>query len=767
MAPPNNPMPTLTSFCTRLTAALSLIACLLPASLGAQTPPAKEEVIQLSPFQVSASDNQGYGASESMTGSRVATKIADLPFSIGVITSEFFEDFAFFELGDNVAYISAFSDLDQGGSFNLRGIRGTQQLRDGFFRLGRYGSSNIDRIEVIKGPSAALYGATSPGGMVNMISKMPRKQTSQRLSLSVGDWDTRRGTFDATGTVGAEGKTSYITTLGYYDRSTDTVMEKLTNKEAYLAVKHEFSPSSSLTLQGEYFYSRRESPGSSAPLLLDDKNTTSNTDDQIVGIASRLTRLQQTGPEAFLDRGNISGTATYAKTFSPHLSLRVSGNLYHAVNENYLTTVSNGTVNQRTRTITRGNTPEFGAIYEDGGAVQMDLLADYKLGNTSHRTLFTVDFNDYYRDDPAYRVSGPVLTAWSPTTVRNIIVNSDFTGAESAIQYITAPFDITNSTLRRANKNRVTVLGALVRHQASLLNGRLLAFAGGRVDFTRYRARDELPAVPTFANLETSEFTPNFGANFKLTPQVRVFANFSEGFNPNSQGATVANILGDFQPETSRGLDYGFKVGLLDDRLNFTLTAFSIERENVRVDDIDPVTLLPVSNFEGSQSMDGVEFDANWVATDALSFTASFGYIDSQITDLGFRTQSVGRSPARIQPISASFTARYAPKSGALKGFSANLGVIHAGETPISAPDAGDTYTNGVFTRTTNEWALKIPAYTVANAGLRYTLGSERGAKLKHTFGVNVNNVLDKEYIKSSRAAGDRRTFFFNYTLKH
>ena len=107
-------------------------------------------------------DNRGYIASESMTGSRVATPIRELPFSVNVLTSEFFDDFALFELNDNVAYIGSFTGLDQGGGFNLRGFNATAQLRDGFFRLGRYGSSNVDRIEVIKGPNAAIYGQTSP-----------------------------------------------------------------------------------------------------------------------------------------------------------------------------------------------------------------------------------------------------------------------------------------------------------------------------------------------------------------------------------------------------------------------------------------------------------------------------------------------------------------------------------------------------------------------------------------------------------------------------
>ena len=45
-----------------------------------------------------------------------------------------------------------------GGGFNLRGFSATSQLRDGFYRLGRYGQSNVDRLEIIRGPNAAIYG---------------------------------------------------------------------------------------------------------------------------------------------------------------------------------------------------------------------------------------------------------------------------------------------------------------------------------------------------------------------------------------------------------------------------------------------------------------------------------------------------------------------------------------------------------------------------------------------------------------------------------
>ena len=154
--------------CALATLAFSPASRLLAqgATAPAATSPAKPtgDVVTLSEFSVSAETDRGYIASETMTGSRVKTKIIDLPYTVNVLTAEFFEDFGIFELSDNVVQIGGFTGLDIGGSFNLRGFSSTSQLRDGFYRLGRYGSSNVDRLEIIKGSNAAIYGRTSPGG---------------------------------------------------------------------------------------------------------------------------------------------------------------------------------------------------------------------------------------------------------------------------------------------------------------------------------------------------------------------------------------------------------------------------------------------------------------------------------------------------------------------------------------------------------------------------------------------------------------------------
>jgi iron complex outermembrane receptor protein len=123
-----------------------------------------------------------------MTGSRVNTKIVDLPYSIVNLDDAFFKDFSVQILDENMTYIGGLTGLNIGGSFNLRGFASTSMLRDGFYRLGRYGLSNIERVEVIRGPNAAIYGRSSPGGMVNFISLQPSKETQQSISYAQGSF---------------------------------------------------------------------------------------------------------------------------------------------------------------------------------------------------------------------------------------------------------------------------------------------------------------------------------------------------------------------------------------------------------------------------------------------------------------------------------------------------------------------------------------------------------------------------------------------------
>ena len=791
MTLPRTCLPSARRASASLALALSLLLRLQAAVPAQSSPPAGEDVVRLSEFSVSASGDRGYAPAETMTGTRVATKIIDLPYTVNVLTAEFFEDFGIFELADNIVHIGSFTGLDIGGNFNLRGFSSSFQLRDGFFRLGRYGSSNIDRMEIIKGSNAAIYGRSSPGGMVNMISKAPKTRENQKLTFNYGSYGTERMTLEATGPFAKSslGTTSYLVTASHYQRDFGQEYARNRNYEYYGALKHTFPDSSNLLLAAEYLLQMRHAPLNGAPLITDQKGTASVNDDEAVGYAWSLAGVNPFGPNSELNRGYSGLTANYDKQINEIWSFRASANYYlvrrwdYNQNTGWGSLIINPANAAAPITSARGAIPQKGLIFEDGGGIQGDVLAKYWTGNRQieHRTLTAIDINDYYRWDPTRQFAAsanPDIVAWN--TVRTVRLDPLTLRPAAPVAYFPKWFQWGQEVATRIRKQRVTVLGGLIRHQAALFNGRLLAYAGARYDTVRFRHREFIPVPTNFAvgqlvDKQLSALKPNFGVNYKLNNSLRFFVNYSESyFVPQSEATATVNSS-DYKSEIANGWDYGFKGSLLNDRLTFTLSGFYAIRENVQVTDLEETppgsgNYLTISRREGNQLVRGYEFDFNWRLTETLSAGGSWGHIYSIYTDYGSAFPlAVGRRVQGISPVNGGAYLKWAPAAGPFKGFSGNIGVSHVGPTPTEAPNAGDTYStaaNGqrVVTRTTNQWRLKVPGYTLWNIGVRYRIPTRKSA-YDHTFAINVNNALDQDYVRANRLLGEERSVFLTYTL--
>ncbi|MSU24747.1 MAG: hypothetical protein EXS32_13110 [Opitutus sp.] len=770
----------------------------------ASTPPrGASEVIELSPFQVTTNPNRGYTASETMTGSRVKTQIVDLPYSVHVMTSEFLEDFGLLELNDNLTHVSGFTGLDIGGNFFLRGFAASYQLRDGFLRLGRYGSSNIDRIEIIKGSSAAIYGRTSPGGMVNMISKQPKAEASQKLAFNYGDYGTQRVTLEATGPLLSSqlGKTNFILTGSHFQRDFDMEYARNRNLEYYLGVDHVFADGSKLFLSAEYFFQLRHAPLSAAPLIVDQKGTASTADDVAIGYASNLANYNPNGPNSELNRGNDSFTAYYDKALSPVFNLRVSGNYFRGrrwdynINNGWATINLNPAVAAAPSSL-RGATPQRARIFQDGGGTQADLLAHYftQSGKVEHRTLLTFDFNDFYNWNPQQPYGGAAdLAAWN-ATLRRVTLDANYNPVGPIAYFPKWYWAAPTTPFTRSNKFHTRVLGSLLRQQSSFMEGRLLAYTGARYDWVHHEHRDRTTAAASFTpfipgykigdviDKKVSEFKPNIGANYKIHRDFRVFANYSESFFMDQGDTPLAIANPTYKPEVADGWDYGFKGSLGGGRLTYTLSGFYINRHNVTVQDLaeSPAgsgSFVEASRRDGDQLVRGYEIDASWNMTDDFSALVSYGTVHSIYTDYGAANPLViGRPVQFVAPYNGSASIKYAPGRGAWKGFSANFGVTFVGATPLAPPESGDVYTTsskGVRTlvSSTGQWKLKSPAFSIWSLGLRYALKST--SHFSHSLAVNVNNIFDENYLRAgsggsnSRFPGEKRAVYFTYTISH
>ncbi len=760
----------------RFAPAALLVACSLVGTFGlrAQNAPG-DSPVQLSEFTVSAGKDGGYVASETMTGSRVNTKIIDLPYSVVNLTNEFFEDFGVLELDDSLTYIGGFTGLNIGGGFNLRGFSSTSQLRDGFYRLGRYGESNVDRIEIIRGPNAAIYGRASPGGMVNMISKQPKSTPMQSLSFSNGTYDLRREKFEATGPLSK--RTSYIVTASQYERRFGGQYAHTRNNEFYAALKHDFDNGGHLMLTAEYFLNIRHAPTSGAPVVI--------VNGQAVGYAANLMNYNAFGPNSELNRGSETVTATYDKRLSEVWSVRIGAQNFRARRWDFNQNTGFGsiTITPTTTNITtsRGATPSKGLIQEDGGGLQADLLAHYWLFRHAieNKTLFTVDLNDYYRYDPTWSYgssTNPDIVAWN--AVRTVALNPDFT-PKAPLAYFPNWFQWGHEVPTRDTKRRTTSLGGNLKQQMASLDGRLLTFVGVRYDAVRFLGWDRyakafpsygIPGTNNMIHRTEHEIKPNVGFNFRVNSGLHLYGSYSESYfvDQTANIGTVANS--NFMPETAKGWDYGVKGSFFDERLNFTLGGYYINRYNVSV--TDAIETPPGSGnyvtqtlYDGDQLVRGWEADLSWRVTENLTGGASFANVNSLYTNFGSNyPEAVGRSVNGVSPENGSAYFKY-NFTGRAKGLSFNLLASYVSSTPSQTPTAGDTISTvagkRVVTASTNQWKLRTPSFTVWNAGLHYRLPRLHG--YEQILSVNVTNMFDKFYLRSS----SDRTFLVTYELRH
>ena len=168
---------------------------------------AGDDIVQLSPFEVNASKDQGYVAGDTTAGSRVATPLKDTPAAISVFTPEFLNDVGATTISDMLAYganVEFGSDSDDasygfnsngvgnptGGdnNFRIRGMGMTTAL-DGVGNSFNMDTYNVDRAEISSGPNSILFGTGNPGGMVTLTSKKANLQRNTlRVSNILGVW---------------------------------------------------------------------------------------------------------------------------------------------------------------------------------------------------------------------------------------------------------------------------------------------------------------------------------------------------------------------------------------------------------------------------------------------------------------------------------------------------------------------------------------------------------------------------------------------------
>lgn len=730
----------------RLTLASGAIA--LCTVLSGQTPVVSDQdnsVHTLSPFQVTAENTQGYVASESITGTRMRADIRDLPFNVNVVTSEFINDFDLVEFEQMLAFSSSFSSSEvTPTSLQVRGMPAAN-LRNGFVTIGLVARSNLDRIEVIKGPLAAIYGSTQPGGTTNMITKRPATRSEQSLSLSYGGLDYYRVGASTTGPLTP--KLGYRIDLGVWEKDYTQAFRHSDQREYSGVLNYNLGPRTMVALELERIENYRNR-GAAVPWLRDPVT------NQYVGKMEDKYYFNTGGPGErgkgfFIDWVVTTLNASVDHRINDIFTVRASANAWRRdlTRNNF----GNSTVDAVTHNFTAGE-PVYGVINREALQVFVDLLASYKLGNSEQKTLLMFDYRD--QDEVVWD------RRLSTANVNNPAVNSRIINIDNP-NWFYPEFSFVNYPRVTSDRSgNLAVQGFFLSHRAIMWDKRVILLAGGRYDKPLNSLRDNQTNLSQ--ELEASNFSPQVGVNYTPVKPVTFYASYSESYLPQTQVQSQTQEL--LPNEEGSGTEFGAKFGLLGGKLNVTAAVYAIERSRI-LQTVQNDQGLDVLEPTGEISSKGYELDFNWQATRGLQLLGSYGYNDSEITKNPQNPERVGLPQSRVPNHNYSLAASYRVQSDRLKGLT--LRAALSGQSESLGEYGGGAYTRaGVAYTHDGRNSLYMPGWTVVDVGGSYQWRT-KGGRHRHNLSVSLKNLLDERYATGNWLPADRFNFSLTYTFRN
>jgi len=161
--------------------------------------------LMLQSVEVIGRKRQDYNSDYSFSATKIAIENQKLPQSVNTITKELIDDKVAFQLSDAVKGVSSVTPVSFYNHFNIRGITQNEDgqiingMRTRQFYFIQPLTQNIERVEVVKGPSSVTFSSADPGGTINMVTKKPLKETKREVSFGVGSFSTMRAGLDFTG----------------------------------------------------------------------------------------------------------------------------------------------------------------------------------------------------------------------------------------------------------------------------------------------------------------------------------------------------------------------------------------------------------------------------------------------------------------------------------------------------------------------------------------------------------------------------------------
>lgn len=612
----------------------------------------------------------GVVASNAAVSTKMDEPLLETPQSVSVITGAQLELQQIGTIAEAARYTAGIQAEPWGFEprFTFLQIRGFDATTTGLYRDGLqlrnpswtvgdnlepYGA---ERIEVVRGPASVLYGAGSPGGLVNYIAKRPTSVPLRQVEIDAGSHDRLQGKLDLSGPIGDAGKLGYrITSLV---RESDTQVDFVGNDRVFVAPALTWSPTAhtTLTLLGHFKHDKTRS----SQALPADGVLTPNPNGAIP--IDRFTG--EPGVDRY-DRTDYNGGYILEHTAG---SMHLRQNLrYYDVELDDITVYTTG-LRPDARTIDRAYYSSLGDA--SGLAVDNHAQLDISTGGISQRLMAGLDFQRITAASVQAFTAAPPLDIFDPQYGQPI---PDV-----------APF-VDNVTRQRQ-------LGLYLQDRIEIGPHWVVSLAG-RHDWARNEVRDHLTDSRT--SQDDAAFTFRGGILFNSTTGLAPYFSYAESFLPtvgvDAEGKS-------FDPERGRQYELGVKYAPSSWNGFITVSLFDLTRRNYL--QYDPESFLPEQTGEARSR--GVEAEAVAGLLTGLNLRGALTMMDVEVTRSDDPTE-LGRRPAQTPDRLASLWLDYTVMSGKLSGLGAGAGVRYLGAT---FGDAQNT--------------IDIPSVTLADAEAFY-----------------------------------------------
>ena len=655
---------------------------------------------------------------------------------------------------------------DGAGYYTLRGFNVQPQLVNGLPGLtnGKINPSNIERIEVVKGPSATLFGSTvtSYGGLINVVTKKPFAGFGGDVSYTTGNYGFNRIAADVN--TALDKKNDIYVRLNTAYHTQESFQDNGFNKSFSVApsLSYRVNDKLSFYFYGEISQYEQTNPtflflNRSVPLKWSNleelnynykKSLTSNE----LTIANPTANYRAEADYKFSDKWRSQTIVSTSKT-------RSNGYYSYLWNDEYSTLVDPIVQAQNPLARTNPNTGTFSLRTQRVNSmtqtvdVQQNIIGDFKVGSMRNRMVIGADFynttivNNSTGFAFVHNVNpqGEIVNYDNPDTDDfNPLTTADI---ESTVNPLTRPgIDKLLANAAVANtKTEQNVYSAYISDVLDILPT-LSVMAGGRIDV--FENRGNLNAVEDKSKFNQTTFSPKFGAVFQpIKDQLSVFANYQNGFS-NVPVNILPNNVQTFRPEQANQIEFGAKTNLFNDRLTATISYYSIKvSDKVYTDPNDNNPADGINRVQdGEMTSKGFEIELNAQPINGLNLRAGYSHNTSELVKGDAKL--VGRRPNESGPESLfNFWADYRIPTGKFTGLGFGAGFNGASERFIM-----NDATVGQF---------KVPSYTIANGTIYYDTD-------KFRVGVKLNNAFNKIYYKGWTTINPQqpRTVFANFTYK-